>query len=485
MIDRARRHRCRSCGAAVHGPGALCRPCAHNALAHNLCPVPEGFYDSRELRDALARYDFGVVFRAVRKVGRMSQEELGFLVGLSQSRVSAVERGKHHLRDVGLIARVATALGIPARLLGFSPSTGSVDVDDEEVSWVDRRDFLGLVSAATVGSNLHPDIQRLAELLPAHAEPVTRPRIGHADVDAIEAITDGFRSSDYSYGGGLCRAAAIAQLHQVGALEDAVCSDEVRTRLVLATADLAWVAAWASWDVNNHDDARRLWTYALDSARRAENHPRSTDLAIGVLLDIAYQALHLDRPDEALRLVQLGFTAMASQKHEASASTRTDLYANLAWCRAKLGEAEPCQRAMGQEEEEFGRVDPSTAPPWARHVKYAEIASHQAHALALLSRTQQAFLPTAIERLRDVVDGDGLTYARTRVVHLPDLAASYFRTGDVDSAVAIGSEAVTAISGLSSARTHARLGTVAHAAESFAHKSDVADLRQRLQNARA
>jgi hypothetical protein len=101
------------------------------------------------------------------------------------------------------------------------------------------------------------------------AEPVTRPRISAADVDAIEAITDGFRHSGYAHGGGLCRVAAVAQLQQVRRLSDAICSPEVRDRLLVATAELAHVTGSLAYDVEQHDSARQLWTFALDTTRRA------------------------------------------------------------------------------------------------------------------------------------------------------------------------------------------------------------------------
>ncbi|MGH3620536.1 MAG: helix-turn-helix domain-containing protein [Sciscionella sp.] len=209
-------------------------------------PIPEGFYED-DLRGALASYDFGAVFAAVRRQTGLSQLRLADLLGLSQSRISAVERGERRLIHVKLVARLATALGIPARLLGF-PADSSGTVAEQEVSWMDRRDFVALVTAATVGSNLHPELARLATLLPEHADPVTRPRIGAADVEAVEAITAGFRRSDLAHGGGLCRAAAMAQLHQVRRLEDAACSPEVHTRLLVAIADLASVAGWMAYE---------------------------------------------------------------------------------------------------------------------------------------------------------------------------------------------------------------------------------------------
>jgi transcriptional regulator with XRE-family HTH domain len=455
----------------------VCDPCARSAGFAR--PIPEGFYDDPAVRAALAAYDFGPVLAAIREHTGLSQLQLAGLVGLSQSRVSAVERGERRLTHVRVVARMATALGIPARLLGFdTDSAGSVA--EQEVSWLDRRDFLALVTAATLGSNLHPELARLGALLPGRAEPVTRPRIGAADVNAIEAITDGFRRSDFAHGGGLCRAAAIAQLHQVRRLEDAACSPEVHTRLLVAIAELASIAGWMAYDVEDHDAARRLWTYALDTARRAEDHPRSADLCVDVLLDMAHQSLHLGRPREALHFVQLGSATAANRRHPVSAITQGYISAVLGWCRASLGEAEPTHRAISQSQDLYATADPSTSPPWAWFVTDAEIAAQQGHALYLLSLSHPQFAPNAIERLAGAANDYGAGYERSRAVLLPPLAAAYFQAGDVESGVATGYDAVTAISGLSSTRGYARLRVVDAVAEPFTRTPEVAELRAHI-----
>jgi transcriptional regulator with XRE-family HTH domain len=468
---------CRSCGARLRtgNAGIYCSSCARAGRF----AVPEGFYDSLELRAAVASYDFGTVFRAVRARTGMSQLHLAGMIGLSQSRISSVERGERRLRDVSLIARIAAVLDIPGPLLGFG-AHGSGSVAGEEVSWVDRRDFLNLVTAATLGSNLNPEIERLGSVLPSHAEPVSRRRIGDADIDAIEAITAGFRRSDYTYGGGLCRAAAIAQLAQVRKLEDAICSDEIRTRLRLATADLGWVAAWASWDVDDHDAARRLWTFSLDTARQAEDHPHSTDLAIGVLLDMAYQTLHLDQPKEALRLAQLASVTAKNRKHPAGAILQSFISAHLGWCWAWLGETEASRRAFGQSQQDFAAANGEPVSPWVRHFTDAEIALQQGLALSILSRSNSEVAPAAVDQLQVVLNGGGLTYERTRIAHMPDLSAAYFRSGDIDAAVATGHDAATAIGGLSSRYAISRLRGTDAAAAPFAHKPEVAELREHI-----
>ena len=67
-----------------------------------------------------ASYDFGRVFTAVRAQAGLSQLKLAGLLALSQARVSDVERGVRRLRDVALIARVATALASPLGYWGFT-----------------------------------------------------------------------------------------------------------------------------------------------------------------------------------------------------------------------------------------------------------------------------------------------------------------------------------------------------------------------------
>ena len=71
-------HRCRSCGCGLrrgHG-GALCDPCARTARVYDRCPVPDGFYDTPNLRAALANYDQAERDRAQRQdaIARLEAE---------------------------------------------------------------------------------------------------------------------------------------------------------------------------------------------------------------------------------------------------------------------------------------------------------------------------------------------------------------------------------------------------------------------------
>ncbi|WP_174186464.1 helix-turn-helix domain-containing protein [Nocardia barduliensis] len=466
------------CDAGEANPIGDCSSCA--SIAEVVGRLPEDFYESPTLRSALGSYDFGAIFLAVRQQAGLSQTELGELLDMSQSRVSAVERGERGIGHVKVVARIATRLGIPAELLGFAAGiTGSLAT--KEVSWVDRRDFLVLLTAATLGSNLHPELARLGNQLPGQAVPSSRTHIGAADIDAIEAITDGFRRWDLAHGGGLCRSAALTQLQQVRALRSATCPDDLRPRLLIATAELASMAGWLAYDVEDHDAARKLWTYALDAAHQGEDHPRSTDLTVSVLLDMAHQSLHLGRPDEALKVAQLAQATAGNRKHPAAITTEAYVFAVLGWSRATRGEIEPMRRALGQSEERYDDANSAPVPSWARCwrgvVSEAEITAQQGYAMHLLSQSQPEYAPQAVTMLGQAVGSYENAHARSRAVNLPPLAAAQFRAGDTESAIKTGYQAISAIGNVSSTRCYARLKDLSKAAAPFAAQTEVADLR--------
>ncbi|MDQ2883872.1 MAG: helix-turn-helix transcriptional regulator [Actinomycetota bacterium] len=270
-------------------------------------------------------YDFAYLFRAVRRSTELTQQELGEMLQLDQDRISRIERGERRLRDIAIIARIASQLGVPPALLGFDPGTASVESAGADeiraVDWVRRRDFTKVVAGIVLGMGADAlDGDRLDALLPSGPATSTTARIGSADVEAIEQATALLRRSDFSCGGGLCRPVAVAKLRSVLTLHRAACTSAVRERLMVATADLGGVAAWTSYDAERHNDARRLWMIALSIAQQAD-HPRAADLTADLLLDMAHQALHLRRPQEALSLVQLGYGTAASRTQPVSAST--------------------------------------------------------------------------------------------------------------------------------------------------------------------
>jgi transcriptional regulator with XRE-family HTH domain len=321
-----RRARCPQCGARLRRGrrhGELCGPC-EQVGPNPRSALPTDFYDREPIPALLTRYDFGPFFVTVRELTGWSQQTLGGVTGLDQTRISAIERGMDRLRDIELIAAVGQGLSIPPVLLNFPDigvTVGAAGVAGrKDVSWVDRRDFGQHIAAAVLGiaGATGLDTDRLLALLPP-AEPTGTRHIGAADVEIIEQLTTGFMRQDFAHGSGLIRDAAIAQLHTVLPLLQAQVSPEVRPRLMLATAYLALMAGYMSFECNQHEAARRLWMIGLDLARNTD-HPQADDLTVYLLYDMALQSAQLNRPDEALHLVRIGRAAVAG-KHLVSAAT--------------------------------------------------------------------------------------------------------------------------------------------------------------------
>ncbi|MFF0494616.1 helix-turn-helix domain-containing protein [Nocardia sp. NPDC004068] len=476
---------------SVPATGNLCASCLRAAGLSQ--PIPPNLYNDPTIRNALARYDFGTVFVAVRKKAGLSQMQLGALLDLSQSRISAVERGERNIGHIKLVARIAARLSIPAHLLGFTPELDGT-LAREEVSWMDRRDFLILATAATLGSSLHPELARLGNALPGEAAPVTRTSLGAADIDAIEAISAAFRRWDMAHGGGLCRMAALAQVQQVRALETASCSEEIRIRYWIAAAELAAITGWLCCDAEDHDTARRLWTYALDLTHRGQADPRSTDLAVSILLDMIHQSRHLWHPlnvrhgddqrrKEALSLANLAATTASTRKHPVGAITAGFLSDETASCWALLGETEQMRRALGTAQEQYTASNADNTHSWTSYITPAEISAGVGTAYFLLSLTDPAAASAAIDPLTTAVNSHTPEHAHSRASQLPTLTAACLRAGDYEAAAAYGREAAVAVNSVSSQRCRTRLRDLDALAAHYDRNPQIADMREAIRPA--
>jgi transcriptional regulator with XRE-family HTH domain len=481
MTGMGARSECPECGARLRQgrePGALCDPCQRNGPQLKL---PPAFYDRPPLDAALGESDFGPVFLAIRAEKRWTQQTLGDYLDLEQKVISEIERGKRFMRDVRVVSRVATRCGIPPVKLGF----GEVTVDGATITgrkggWMDRRDFVQRVAALALGaSTTGLDIDRLTAMLPPD-EPVGSRRIGVSDIDAIEDASATFMSQDFARGSGWSRDAAVAQLRSVLPLLGAPLSPELRPRLHVAIAELALMAGYMSFEVRQHESARRLWTIGLDVARRADD-ARGSDLAVYLLYDLTLQAVHLGDPEEALRLAQLGHAA-AVGPHPVSAATMCCLVNAQARAHAIRGDAAACARALGRAREHCDGLDPAATPRWVGHVSEAGMSGYQGTAnytLAVAKHDSHA-ASRAVQLLRDGVDHFGPAYARLRALYLPDLSGSHALSGDVSTAVEMGHQAIEAVSAVSSPRVHDRLRMLHTTLEPMRTSSGVSELRQRL-----
>jgi transcriptional regulator with XRE-family HTH domain len=468
-----------------HNGGPLCGPCDSAAgRTDSAAPLGEGlppdFYRRPDVAAALAAYDFAAFFRAVRAELGLSQEAFGLHIGLDQSRVCKIETGTQRLRDVETVARIARICAAPAGLLGFAPAPPGSPAPTQVVSWLERRDFLTVVAGLALGITGPVAAVRLDELVPLmQVEPLSH--VAAADVARIETATAAFRSWDNQRGGGVSRAAVTAQLQWVVATaRRATCiSEAVHKRLLTATADLAALVAFTHYDVENHEDARRLWLVALDAAHRADN----ADLMSKVLREMAHQALHLDRPDEALRLVQVAATtALATTRGEAAPSTLAETAAYEGWAHAMVGRVQPCLRALGRAEDVYAGTSTADPTPWMVHFDAAELNALRGHCLHVLANHRPEVALQAQSLLRAAVDGRRAEHVRRRTLNQIALAATYFQSGrDLDEGIVVGHQALAGGSSLSSPRVRTRWRGLETVTRPFARQGFVADFRRELE----
>lgn len=307
--------------------------------------------------------------------------------------------------------------------------------------------------------------------------------IGAGDVARIEVTTSMFRDWDNRWGGGLSRAAVVAQVQWVAAsAARSVCgSIEVKSRLLTALADLAGVAAFLCYDVEQHRQARALWLLGLRAAKEAGN----IDVAGTTLRQLAHQSLHLNRADEALRLVQLAYAVTVYPAHNASELALAEIASYEGWCHAAAGRVQPCHRALGRAQEHFDNADGQTPPPWLAHLDAPELVGTRGHSYHVLAYHVPNMATLAIEPLQVAIGACDAGYARSKALNLIALSAAHFQCTNIDEGVAIGDQALAGAASLSSPRALSRLRALTALTEPYAGHSDVVGFRRRLQEALA
>lgn len=193
-------------------------------------------------------------------------------------------------------------------------------------------------------------------------------RIGTADVLAIQQTTDAFRQLDNAHGGALCRRAVVGQLHHVTELAGHGSStDTVARGLFVAVADLASVAGWMTHDIGRHAESQRYFLLGLQAAKQAG--PAGLAIAAHILNCLARQANHLNRPADALDLVQ---AAQYGTRKLPPGRLHALLATLEARCHAVLGQLPATARALGTADHHLAVDAPDAPPSWAEWFDTAE-----------------------------------------------------------------------------------------------------------------
>jgi len=454
---------CGTCGTRLARGNQLgqCAPCQQQAASLALGPpdVPDSFWDTRVIREAVASWHIGQVIRAYRHHphhGRrpLSQELVAGWLGLTQTQLSRTENGPP-LQDLDKLTRWAQTLKIPARYLWFRlpgprDGVGSQDAAPGEM-WLP-----GPVTPV-VTSPSHP------------AWPGTPSADGGSDTAAMEA----FRAADLQVGGGHLYPTVVNYLQT--ALAPRLFGTAAGEPGVFAAAGaLTEMAGWMAHDAGRDTSAGQHFLRALDLAKVGSD----TQLSAHILASMSHLALHQGQPRQAIQLARQGHLALSTGS--SSPGLAAQLLAMEARGLATLPQPEPaaCGKALLSAEQKLDQEPAEQRSPWISRFDEGSLASEAARCLRQLGQ-----LTAAARHAAHVIEVRPGSHPRSRAFAQLLLARILIDQGEPEQACAIIQDVLEATQSLSSYQVIQQLRGLASLLEPCQVTPDVAVVLASLRRA--
>lgn len=278
-------------------------------------------------------------------------------------------------------------------------------------------------------------------------------------------------AGDSRYGSGLVREAVTAQLRHCVELLSARCTARVRTEMFTAVGYLAHVTGFMAFDAYAHDDARRMFRFALSCAEEAGNwHLRAK-----VLSSMARQAIWCGDLDSGLTYTELALV----RADRLTATERAMLHTARARALAKFGRVQDTASAIGLADDEFSQSRPLEDPPWMAYYDSAQHHGDTGHALWDTAAAGH-FVSEARQRLTVAVAGHDAGHARSRAISQIKLASLTMAVGDPAEGAVLGDRALEWVGPVRSCRAADDLRDLRRLGRPHAHLTDVAALCERI-----
>ncbi|RBM15869.1 helix-turn-helix domain-containing protein [Streptomyces sp. PT12] len=368
-------------------------------------------WSASSVREASRRGDYGRIVRDARRDAGVSQRQLGDACGISQSAVSRLENHGVGTYDMTILARAATHLHIPRRLVGLAdhlPLDGTVE----------RRNFLASGAAAAAAPLLGS---------PAHerhfvgGEPATR-----------RTATSAFRRLDGTTPSRQLIEPVLAHLRLTQHLASDTADDEKRSQLAAAGSEVASLAGWLSWDMGDLGSARTWYGSSVAAARRSADRL----LTAYQLGSLAQLEAHVENAAAALNLTR---SARRLLGPEAPAIARAWLSSVEALAHAAAGVAHDADQALNASMEATADIAAEGAPPWPWVFIFlpSKVAATRMACGARLARPDWVF---------DSQDAAAAAlssgHEKQRAQLVLDLAFAHLADGRLDGAFALGRRAL-------------------------------------------
>lgn len=413
----------------------------------------------RGLRGDLSPGEFAA---QVRRAGR----EIGEQVSCDARYIGRVEAGEircpnyayervfrhmfpdHSLTDLGFAPRGAVRRRVspPSAADGHPGAAGHGGApqprsSDEENNDVHRRTFMAGPAALVTALGLDR---------PAYAAPGAVRRVGTEEVGEVEQAVRRIRLLDDRHGADALFETAGRSLRSAYLLlNTGSYSEATERRLQSSAGELAISVGWLAHDSGRLADARSFYAEALATARMADDPA----LEAHAFCNSAFLARDAGRPREAVRAAQA-----AQQAAEQVGSDRllSLLSMREAGGWAVLQERRSCEQALLRAHRFFERGRCDADPEWMSFYGRAEITGLEAQCWSALGdwdrATEQATLAMELQEPH---------FVRNRALYTAELAHDQLGRGDLEAAAASGTQALTLLQEVRSARIRSMLAGTA------------------------
>jgi hypothetical protein len=296
------------------------------------------------------------------------------------------------------------------------------------------------------------------------------------DAIQVEIVTAVFRSWDNAQGGGLRRKAVVGQLAEVTALLGGpYTSEQASRRFYIATADLAQLAGWMSWDLRLQATAQHYYLLALALARDAGDRSQVARM----MYCLTRQQIDLGHHDEALELAAAGVYAIRR-----SSSPRASALLHIAQARAHacLGEERDCRAALGAAQDAYAHD--GTDPGWCGFFAESELhgligVTLRDLALAIPDHARR-IAPEARRWIEQAAAARPGAFLRSKVLDTDGIAITSILAREPDRAAAAADEAIALGRQVQSPRAVNRLlATITMGSRAFPGDAPWGDLGER------
>jgi len=373
--------------------------------------------------------DTGAVIRLARQAAGLTQRQLGEACGYSQPVVSRIERGHRSAYDIRTLRRFAEALDVSPHILGLA-----VRDDGPVGESMNRRDFI-----ATAGT------LALSTFLPRTCP---GPAVTAA---SIRAITAGQRRLDTVVASRDLVEPVAAHLRMASQVAGRFARTGQHRELAEVVSEIAGLAAWLHWDMQDLGSARRCYDLAVAAAQSSGNRVLTAYMVGSLASCLAEQGDGI----EALYLLSDVSTELGPRP---SAVAQAWLSSVTAVAHASAKDQRSADAALDRAEAASERIPAEDPPPWPWVLNFdgSKVAAYRLSCSVRTRRPRSA--------LRAALDASSSLASTTKQAAMwrMDHAAAYLQVGEMERAFAIATDLLDQRAGQASPRLLARARQLAH-----------------------